>query len=163
MKKSILLLSGLGIGAGVLYAIGSRGGSSLKQTSTGNGNNKQPTDDVTENGKENRPSLTLASTREAGGDVAKKSSMAAADNGTRASADEDVLELDDQGTDQAKAAEILKIIRDTAFDSSNENLALALGRPAEEIEEEIEGTAPIDGDELMKVRNLAIARGINTP
>ena len=92
MKKSILLLSGLGIGAGVLYAIGSRGGSSLKQTSTGNGNNKQPTDDVTENGKENRPSLTLASTREAGDDVAKKSSMAAADNGTRASADEDVLE-----------------------------------------------------------------------
>ena len=161
MKKSILLISGLGIGVGVLYALGSRGASRVQQTSNGNGNNNQPNDDATENGKQNRPSLTLASNREA--DEAKKSSMKSADSGTRASEDENVLELDDQGTNQAEASEILKSVRDAAFESSNENLALALGRPVTEIEEEIEGTAPIDGDELMKARKLAMARGVNFP
>jgi hypothetical protein len=37
--------------------------------------------------------------------------------------------IDDRGTDQSEALRILTSIRDGAFDSSNEKLALALGRP----------------------------------
>jgi hypothetical protein len=70
--------------------------------------------------------------------------------------------IDDRGTDQVAASEILKQVRDDAFDSSNEKLALALGRPAEEIEQGIEGKGLIDGDVLMKTRALAIKRGVET-
>jgi hypothetical protein len=44
------------------------------------------------------------------------------------------LVIDDRGTDQHEAAEILKSTRDSAFDSNNEKLVLALGPPTEEIE-----------------------------
>ena len=67
--------------------------------------------------------------------------------------------IDDRGTDQSEALQILTSIRDVAFDSSNEELALALGRPTEEIEEWIGGAGTIDGDVVQKARTLAIARG----
>jgi hypothetical protein len=67
--------------------------------------------------------------------------------------------IDDRGTDQSEALQILTAIRDGAFDSSNEKLALALGRPTEEIEEWIRGEGTIDGDVVQKARALAIERG----
>src|ERR1041385_4517701 len=67
--------------------------------------------------------------------------------------------IDDRGTDQSEALQILTSIRDGAFDSSNEKLALALGRPVEEIEEWLGGAGTIDGDVLQKARTLAFERG----
>ena len=67
--------------------------------------------------------------------------------------------IDDHGTDQFEAANMLKQVRDAAFDSSDEKLALALGRPTEEIEECTRGSGLIDGDVVMKARGLALKRG----
>jgi hypothetical protein len=68
--------------------------------------------------------------------------------------------IDDQGTEQSEAANILKRIRDAAFESSDEKLALALGRPTEEIETWTTGSGVIDGDVVMKARQLAVQRGV---
>jgi hypothetical protein len=68
----------------------------------------------------------------------------------------------DQGTEQSEAVNILKRIRDAAFDSSNEKLALALGRPTEEIETWTTGAGVVDGDVIMKARQLAVLRGVET-
>jgi hypothetical protein len=70
-------------------------------------------------------------------------------------------ELDDQGTSPKDAVEVLRRLRDDAFDANNEQLALALGRPVAEIEDWLGGAATIDGDVLMKARGLASARGLN--
>ena|SRR5258707_12825901 len=67
--------------------------------------------------------------------------------------------IDDRGTDQSEALQILASIRDGAFDSSNESLALALGRPAEEIAEWMGGAGTIDGDVVQKARALTLERG----
>jgi plasmid maintenance system antidote protein VapI len=64
-------------------------------------------------------------------------------------------QVDDQGTNQSEALQMLKSLRDDAFDSSNEKLALALGRPAEDIESWINGTDVIDDDVAMKMRGIA--------
>lgn len=82
------------------------------------------------------------------------------DNGRLLSQSSDSPTIDDQGTDQSEAANILKRIRDEAFDSSDEKLALALGRPTEEIETWTTGSGIIDGDVVMKARQLAVQRGV---
>ena len=69
-------------------------------------------------------------------------------------------QVDDQNTDQAGAAEILKNLRDNAFGSNEEKLAVALGRPAEEIQSFINGEGTIDDDVLIKARGIALERGI---
>jgi hypothetical protein len=69
-------------------------------------------------------------------------------------------EIDDQGTDQEEASQILRELRDEAFDSSDEKLALALGRSSEEITQWIDGQGMIDADVLMKAKGLAIKRGV---
>jgi hypothetical protein len=86
--------------------------------------------------------------------------MARTENGDTAIAIE-AHQLDDRGTDQAAASYILKDIRDTAFDASDEKLALALGRPTEEIVQGINGDGLIDGDVVMKARALAMQRGMD--
>ena len=88
----------------------------------------------------------------------KAASMAPIEDGAPVVTNES--EIDDRGTDQAEASQILKEIRDTAFESSDEKLALALGRPTEEIEEWTKGGGTIDGDVLLKARALADARGV---
>ena len=70
------------------------------------------------------------------------------------------IQSDDQGTNQAEAAQILREIRDNGFNASDESFALALGRPTEEIEQWIRGDGLIDGDVVMKARALAIQRGL---
>ena len=67
-------------------------------------------------------------------------------------------QIDDRGTSQSEAARVLRRLRDDVFDSSNEKLALSLGRSSEEIVEWLNGEGTIDGDALMKVRELARER-----
>jgi hypothetical protein len=68
--------------------------------------------------------------------------------------------VDDKGSNQDDAVAILKNLRDRAFESSDEKLALALGRPTEEIEAWTNGVGEIDDDAVMKARGIAQKRGI---
>ena len=68
--------------------------------------------------------------------------------------------VDDQGTTQEEAAQILFNLRERGFDSSDEKLAIALGRTAEEIRAFSSGSEIIDDDVIMKARGIAMHRGI---
>lgn len=68
--------------------------------------------------------------------------------------------VDDQGTTQEEAALILSNLRDRGFEGSDERLALALGRTAEEIREFSSRQVTIDDDVVMKARGIAMHRGI---
>jgi hypothetical protein len=141
MKKKILLVGSVGIAAGVLYAL------------------------ETSHRKQKRSAIREGDSAEglkiSGNDRASKgSSMASIEDGKPVIRNEADHAIDDQGTDQLEASQILQRIRDDAFDSSNEKLALALGRSAEEIEQWTNGSGFIDGDGLMKARALAIQRGL---
>ena len=69
--------------------------------------------------------------------------------------------VDDRGTGQRKAARMLRNLRDRAFESSDEKLAVALGRPVEEIAAWNFGRELIDDDVVMKARGIAINRGVH--
>jgi len=69
-------------------------------------------------------------------------------------------EVDDKGTDQDEAQNMLKTLRDQGFDGSDENLAIALGRTIEQVRAMISGAEIIDDDVVMKVRGIALHRGI---
>jgi hypothetical protein len=69
--------------------------------------------------------------------------------------------VDDRGTGQEKAAKILRKLRDRAFEASDEKLALALGRPLEEITAWNAGQQVIDDDVVMKARGIAMHRGVH--
>jgi hypothetical protein len=73
---------------------------------------------------------------------------------------EETNQVDDQGTSEAEGRELLKKLRDAGFEGSDEKLALALGRPTEEVEGLMSGTAPVDDDVVMKARGIAKERGI---
>ena len=73
---------------------------------------------------------------------------------------EETNQVDDQGTSEAEGRELLKKLRDAGFEGNDEKLALALGRPTEEVEGLIGGTAPVDDDVVMKARGIAKERGI---
>ena len=69
--------------------------------------------------------------------------------------------VDDHGTGQEKAARLLLNLRDRAFEASDEKLALALGRPVEEIAAWNAGIEIIDDDVIMKARGIAMNRGVH--
>jgi hypothetical protein len=69
--------------------------------------------------------------------------------------------VDDRGTGQEKAAHILRNLRDRAFEASDEKLALALGRPVEEVAAWNAGRELIDDDVVMKARGIAMNRGVH--
>ena len=69
--------------------------------------------------------------------------------------------LDDQGTNQTEGRAIIKRLRDKAFDGSDEQLALVLGRPVEEVEGWTGGAEPLDDDVLIKARGIAEERGVD--
>ena len=69
--------------------------------------------------------------------------------------------VDDRGTGQEKAAQILRKLRDRAFEASDEKLALALGRPMEEVAAWNAGLQVIDDDVVMKARGIAMHRGVH--
>ncbi len=68
--------------------------------------------------------------------------------------------VDDRGTGQEKAADILRNLRDRAFEASDEKLAIALGRPLEEVSAWHAGLELIDDDVVMKARGIAMHRGV---
>ena len=68
--------------------------------------------------------------------------------------------VDDRGTGQKKASRILTNLRDRAFQSDNEKLALALGRPLAEVTAWQTGAELIDDDVIMKARGIAMHRGV---
>lgn len=68
--------------------------------------------------------------------------------------------VDDRGTDQRKAAKILCNLRDRAFEASDEKLAVALGRPLDEVIGWSSGRELIDDDVVMKARGIAMHRGV---
>jgi len=87
-------------------------------------------------------------------------SMARTENGEASVGNEAEHVIDDQGTGQSEASQILRHIRDNAFEANDEKLAVALGRPTQEIEEWTNGRGLIDGDVILKARTLAMQRGI---
>jgi hypothetical protein len=68
--------------------------------------------------------------------------------------------VDDRGTNQTEGRALLKRLRDLGFDSSDEKLAVALGRPLEEVEAWTGGAEPVDDDVVMKARGIARERNI---
>jgi hypothetical protein len=69
-------------------------------------------------------------------------------------------QVDERGTGQAEGKELLKRLRDEGFDASDEQLAVVLGRPIEEVEAWMNGSEPVDDDVVMKARGIAEQRGI---
>ena len=68
--------------------------------------------------------------------------------------------VDDRGTNETEGRALLKRLRDSGFEGSDEKLATALGRPIGEIEGWTGGAAPVDDDVIMKARGIAKERGI---
>ncbi|MBA2503911.1 MAG: hypothetical protein H0V27_13620 [Pyrinomonadaceae bacterium] len=69
--------------------------------------------------------------------------------------------IDDRGTNNEAGRAIIQRLRDEGFDKSNEKLAVALGRPVEEIQSWINGAESVDDDVVMKARGIATQRNIN--
>ena len=68
--------------------------------------------------------------------------------------------VDDRGTTQSEGREILQELRDRAFAGRDEKLAVALGRPLEEVQGWTSGKEPVDDDVVMKARGIAQQRGV---
>jgi hypothetical protein len=72
--------------------------------------------------------------------------------------------VDDRGTSEAGGRELLKRLRDEGFAADDEKLAVALGRPVEEVQGWTAGEGgseePVDDDIIMKARGIAKERGI---
>jgi hypothetical protein len=156
MKKRILLFSSVGAIAGLLYVLESN----LRKQK---GNEKAAN---AKSGKEPGAKPPVQTTLRTPASTSKSSGSSRRDTSTPESAtagragDGTQHLIDDHGTDQLEASLILKTIRDNAFDASDEKLALALGRPTEEIEQWTTGNGLIDGDVVMKARALAMQRGL---
>ena len=69
-------------------------------------------------------------------------------------------QVEDQGTNETEGRALLKRLRDGGFDGSDEKLALALGRPIEEVQGWKGAAEPVDDDVVMKARGIAKERGI---
>ncbi|HEX7330637.1 MAG TPA: hypothetical protein VF290_04010 [Pyrinomonadaceae bacterium] len=69
-------------------------------------------------------------------------------------------EVDDRGTDQDQAQQMLANLRDKGFEGDNEQLAVALGRTQDQVQAMISGAETIDDDVIMKSRGIALHRGI---
>ncbi|HEV7745402.1 MAG TPA: hypothetical protein VGO56_10440 [Pyrinomonadaceae bacterium] len=150
MKKKFLLFSTAGIAAGLLYALESN---RRKQSAN---RELQRDSESSANGK-----ASAISGATANDSTARGVSAARTGNEKTAAIETEAHQLDDHGTDQAQASHILKEIRDNAFGANNEKLAIALGRPTEEIEQWTNGDGLIDGDVVLKARALAMQRGVD--
>jgi hypothetical protein len=147
MKKRALFLSTIGIAAGVLYALGIHGRK--------HGTADEQSEDLKVSGNARASAADSSGPVERAAPLNRIGNRKAVVTGSEAGP-----AIDDQGTDQFEASQILNRIRDRAFDGSNEKLALALGRPTDEIEQWTSGNAVIDGDLIMKARALALQRGL---
>lgn len=69
--------------------------------------------------------------------------------------------IDDLGTTQEEAQTLLQNLNEKGFDDEIELLAIALGRPTEEIIDYMNGDEIIDEDLVMKIRGIARQRDID--
>lgn len=69
-------------------------------------------------------------------------------------------QVDDKGTDQTAAREIITHLCDGAFDGDADKLAVALGRSSEQVQAVLDGSEPADDDLVMKARGIAINREV---
>ena len=146
MKKKVALIGALGAVGGLIYALESQ----RRQKRSATDNN--------ESLRENA-SGTRSFEAKPGGQSERAASMSRIENGRPVIEEQNHHVIDDHGTDQSEASQILRSIRDNAFEASDEKLALALGRPTEEISAWTNGSGSVDGDVLMKARTLAMQRG----
>ena len=68
--------------------------------------------------------------------------------------------VDDQGTTESEGRALLKHLRDAGFEGSDEKLAIALGRPLDEVQGWMGAAEPVDDDVVMKARGIAKERGV---
>ena len=68
--------------------------------------------------------------------------------------------LDERGTDTTKGLAMLRRLRDEGFEANDEKLAVALGRPVEEVTGWMAERETPDDDIIMKARGIATERGI---
>jgi hypothetical protein len=68
--------------------------------------------------------------------------------------------VDDRGTSESEGRNLLLNLRDKGFEGSDQKLALALGRPVEDVQGWIAETKTVDDDVVMKARGIAKERGI---
>jgi hypothetical protein len=80
---------------------------------------------------------------------------------TTAAAGEGEQALDDRGTDAAGGVALLRRLRDAGFEGDDEQLSVALGRPAAEVMAFLDGRETPDDDIIMKARGLADERGLD--
>jgi hypothetical protein len=69
--------------------------------------------------------------------------------------------LDSRGLTEGEGRDILRRLRDEGFEADDQKLAVALGRPVEEVQAWTSGGAPVDDDLIMKARGIAQERGID--
>ena len=70
-------------------------------------------------------------------------------------------QVDARGTTETQGREIIRRLRDQGFDADDQKLAVALGRPVEEVQGWVGGGGePVDDDIIMKARGIARERGI---
>ena len=69
-------------------------------------------------------------------------------------------QVDDKGTDQAEAVEIIRNLCDRSFDGDAGKVAIALGRSTGHVQAVLSGAEPADDDLVMKARGIAINRGV---
>ena len=70
-------------------------------------------------------------------------------------------QVDARGTTETEGREILRRLRDQGFEGDDERLAVALGRPIEEVRGWTGGEGePVDDDIIMKARGIAKERGL---
>ena len=72
-------------------------------------------------------------------------------------------QVDARGTTETEGREILRRLRDQGFEGDDEKLAVALGRPVEEVQGWASSGSvgePVDDDVIMKARGIAKERGI---
>jgi hypothetical protein len=156
MKKKIFLLGVAGVAGGLLYALES----SWRKQNNGVTTDRDESANTAASSANGRESSTLSNTNPAGSGADRVASMARIEDGRPSIESEGEHPIDDHGTGQSEAADILRFVRDNAFEASDEKLALALGRPTEEIEQWTSGSGSIDGDVVIKARALAMQRGV---
>ncbi len=69
--------------------------------------------------------------------------------------------VDDQGTSEQEGRMLLRRLRSEGFEDSDEKLAIALGRPVEEVQGWMMGDETVDDDVVMKARGIAKERGLS--
>jgi hypothetical protein len=70
--------------------------------------------------------------------------------------------VDAVGTTTIEGREIIQRLRDQGFEGDDERLAVALGRPVEQVQAWTSGEAEtVDDDIVMKARGIAKERGLD--